>query len=332
MISEKPPIKSGFSRVICRLTEELTKMGYEVDILSAQDCNLKVVGEIKLIIGLGKVGKYMNDSYDIIHIHGHTPTFSDRLLLRSRLSGNKVIYTLHCMVDYYFKPIAMLYNNIFNKVMLKLADAVIVTSKSYYDALHISRKYLVPWGVDRDKFRGKRIPHDDFRLLFVGQMRPYKGIKVLLQAIKGLNTELSIVGDGPDRPKYERYAQKLGLDNVRFHGALTDDALRRKYLGSDVLVLPSVSMNEAFGLVTLEAAAAGCAVVASDLPGLRDVVREFGFLVRPKDPQSLRNAILMLEDKSTRRGYISKGMSAVEKYSWRRVAEDYVEIYEKILS
>ena len=333
MISEKPPVNSGFSRVICRLTEELRKRGHEVDVLSANDCHLKVVGEMKLVIGTGKIDKYMKGDYDIINIHGHTPMFSDRLLLRSRLSGKRIVYTLHCLVNYYFKPLTMIYNSIFNNILLKLADAVVVTSESYYDMLHMcSRKYLVPWGVDRDRFSGRRIPHDGYGLLFVGQMRPYKGLRLLLQAVKGLDARLSVVGDGPDRGKYENYAKELGLDNVRFYGAVPDDVLRRIYLSSDVLVLPSVSTNEAFGLVTLEAATAGCAVVASDLPGVRDVVKEFGLLVKPRDPRSLRDALITLGDKSVRQRYVTKGMRAVANYSWRRVAEDYIGIYKDVLS
>jgi phosphatidylinositol alpha-mannosyltransferase len=104
------------------------------------------------------------------------------------------------------------------------------------------------------------------------------------------------------------------------------------YLSSDVLVLPSVSMNEAFGLVTLEAASAGCAVVASDLPGLRDVVKEFGFLVKPKDPRGVRDALLTLGDEAVRAKYIAKGRRVVKEYSWQKVAEKYTRIYSEAIS
>jgi len=333
LISEKPPVKSGFSRAIARLAEELTKMGHEVDVLSAQDCYLKFIGEIKLVINTVKIKRLLRDDYDIVHVHGHTPLFSDRLFLASKLLSKKVVYTLHCLVNYYLKPVSTLYNAIFNNLMLKIADAVIVTSKSYYKMLYkFTRKYLVPWGVDYDKFSGVRVPHDGYRLLFVGQMRPYKGLKVLLEAVKGLDAELWVVGDGPDRFKYEDYAQRLKLNSVRFYGAVPDDVLKRMYLSSDVLVLPSISKNEAFGLVTLEAAAAGCAVVASDLPGLRDVVEDFGLLVKPKDPHGLREALLTLKDSSVRAKYAGMGKKAVMKYSWSSVAEEYVNIYNAVLS
>jgi rhamnosyl/mannosyltransferase len=331
LISEKPPVKSGFARVIGRLAEELEKLGHEVDVLSACDCHFKSIGEIKLVFGMGNISKRMMDDYDVINIHGHTPTFSDRLLLKPKLFGKKVVYTLHCLVNYYFKPLTTLYNSAFNNVLLKRADAVVVSSKSYCNAVHgCSRKYVVPWGVDVDKFSGNRVPHEGYRLLFVGQMRPYKGVKVLLQAVKSIDAQLSIVGDGPDRAKYEEYARTLKIGNVRFYGAVSDDALKQMYLSNDVLALPSVSLNEAFGLVTLEAAAAGCAVIASDLLGLRDMVKEFGLLVRPNDSQSLKEAFLSLRDESFREKYVIKGKRVAKEHSWRKAAEEYAKIYEVV--
>jgi glycosyltransferase involved in cell wall biosynthesis len=333
LISEKPPVKSGFARAIGRLTEELVKLGHEVDVLSAFDCHLKSAGEIKLVLDTLSIDRHLRDDYDVINIHGHTPTFSDRLLLESKLFGKKVVYTLHCLVNYYFKPFTTLYNSVFNDFLLKRADAVVVSSKSYLDVVRgCSRKYVVPWGVDVDKFSGSRVPHEGYRLLFVGQMRPYKGMKVLLQAVKDIDAQLSIVGDGPDRASYEEYARKLGIKNVRFYGAVPDETLRQMYLSNDVLALPSVSLNEAFGLVTLEAAAAGCAVIASDLLGLRDVVKEFGLLVRPNDPQILRDAFLSLRDDVVREKYVTAGRRAVKEYEWHRVGQEYAKIYAEVVS
>ncbi|MEM2098372.1 MAG: glycosyltransferase family 4 protein [Candidatus Bathyarchaeia archaeon] len=331
MISEKPPVKSGFARVIGRLADELELLGHEVDVLSAYDCKFKAIGEIKLVLDIRDINKHMKNHYDIVNIHGHTPTFSDRLLLKTKLSGKRVVYTFHCFANYYFKPLTFVYNSIFNTLLLKLADAVVVSSKSYHEVLRgCKKKYVVPWGVDFDKFSGSRTPHEEYRLLFVGQLRPYKGLNVLLQAIKGTNVMLSVVGDGPDRARYEAFAGKLKIKNVHFYGAVSDDVLRQLYLASDVLVLPSVSLNEAFGLVTLEAAAAGCVVVASDLLGVRDVVGKFGLLVKPNDAKELRETILSLRDDVTRARYTIKGKTVAREYSWQRTAQEYSRIYETI--
>ncbi|MBS7620836.1 glycosyltransferase family 4 protein [Candidatus Bathyarchaeota archaeon] len=333
LISESPPVKSGFSRVISRLKDELTKLGHTVDIFSVRDCFFKIVGEIKIVIGANKIQRLIrNGNYDVINVHGHTPTFSDRFLLVSKLLGKKVVYTFHYPVDV-FRPLGPLYNVFFDKILVDFADAVVFTSKSYFEKLHSSvRKYVIPWGVDVDRFSGERIPHNGYWLLFVGQMRPYKGLNVLLKAVKGLDAKLNVVGDGPYRVQFEACAKKLGLRNVHFYGGVEDDVLRKLYLSSDVLILPSVRRSEAFGLVTLEAASAGCVVVASDLPGVRDVVREFGVLVKPNDPDDLRNALIFLRDENIRKEYVNKGFKAVAKYSWRKVAEDYVRVYRDVLS
>jgi len=72
--------------------------------------------------------------------------------------------------------------------------------------------------------------------------------------------------------------------------------------------------------------------VASDLPGVRDVVKEFGLLVKPNDPQDLSGALVKMKDRSFRSEFIRKGMSAVADYSWLRAAEEYDEIYSEVLS
>ncbi len=333
LISEKPPVISGFSRVISRLKEELTRMGHVVDVFSAKDCLAKTIGEIKIVISANRIANFLkNGGYDVINVHGHSPTFSDRFLFFSKLSKRKVVYTFHYPIDV-FRPFGTLYNVLFERFFSDFADAIVFTTESYFKRFRAPvKKYLIPWGVDVNMFSGERIPHKEYRLLFVGQMRPYKGLETLLKAIRGLDATLDIVGDGPYRARYEAYAKKLGLSNVYFHGAVDDKVLRLLYLGSDVLVLPSVCANEAFGLVTLEAASAGCAVVASDLPGVRDVVGEFGVLVTPDDAYCLRDALLMLRDEAVRKEYVNRGFKAVTKYSWRRVAEDYVKVYQDVLS
>jgi rhamnosyl/mannosyltransferase len=330
LISEKPPIKSGFSRVISNLSRELEKFGNEVDIMSAYDCSLKLIGEIKFVLSCDEIYERLKKNYDIINIHGHTPFFSDRLLVKAKLLDKKVVYTVHCLADYWIKPISFFYNKVFNNTFLKLADAIIVSSKSYYDILNHKNKHIIPWGVDIERFSGEKLANGKYNVLFVGQMRSYKGINVLLEAIKGLDLNLNIVGSGPMLLDYIKYSKEIGLDNVSFHGNVSEKRLRHLYLISDVLVLPSIAMNEAFGLVTLEAASMRCAVIASDLPGLRDVVKDFGILVRPNDVESLRKNIFLLKNKDIRNKYVNKGTKIVSKYSWERVAKNYSKIYDHI--
>jgi rhamnosyl/mannosyltransferase len=332
LISEKPPIKSGFSRVISNLSRELEKLGNEVDVMSAFDCSLKLIGEIKLVLKCDEIYEKLKKDYDIVNVHGHTPLFSDRLLILAKLLDKKVVYTLHCLADYQTKPISVIYNDVFNSTFLKLADVIIVSSKSYYDIINHNNKIIIPWGVDVERFSGEKLSNETYNLLFVGQMRSYKGINILLEAIKGLDLNLNIVGSGPMLTDYIKYSREIGLDNVVFHGNVSDKKLKYLYSISDVLVLPSIAMNEAFGLVTLEAASMRCAVIASDLPGIRDVVKDFGILVKPNDVESLRKNIILLKNKDIRNKCVTKGTTIISKYSWATVAKKYSNVYSHVLN
>ena len=133
------------------------------------------------------------------------------------------------------------------------------------------------------------------RVLFVGQMRQYKGVETLLAAVAGQDwLELTLVGRGPELDKYQRLARRLSATNVRFTGRLPDPELSAQYQANDVIVLPSVTRAEAFGLVLLEGMASGCVPVASDLPGVRDVAGPTGLVVRPGDVEALRGAFWQL--------------------------------------
>ncbi|MCP8323795.1 MAG: glycosyltransferase family 4 protein [Candidatus Methylarchaceae archaeon HK02M2] len=332
IISEVPPTKSGFARCIQNLSECLRKLGCEIDILSVRDLHHTMAGEVKLVLGKGILNKIMSKKYDIINIHGHTPSFSDVAFMLGKLTRKPIVYTLHCLVNFYFYHLPNLYNLFINHI-LQFSDAIVVSSKSYLEYIKgCERKFVIPWAVNAELFQGDRIMHDSYNVLFVGQMRSYKGQKILLQAVKGLAADLRMVGDGPDLIFYKELAKNLKLDNVRFYGNVSDTELRQLYLSSDVLVLPSVSKNEAFGLVTLEAAASGCAVIASDLPGVRDVVKDFGLLVKPGSIESLREALNFFHDPSVRGPFIDKGRHVVTQYRWENVAQSYLDVYDTVIN
>ena len=135
-------------------------------------------------------------------------------------------------------------------------------------------------------------------VLFVGRLVAYKGVSVLLEAVQGLDAVALIVGDGPLRASLEARARELGgADCVRFLGSVNDAELAALYRACNVFVLPSISRQEAFGVVQLEAMAAGKPVVSTDLgTGVGWVNRncETGYVVAPGDAGALRDAIARL--------------------------------------
>jgi rhamnosyl/mannosyltransferase len=135
-------------------------------------------------------------------------------------------------------------------------------------------------------------------VLFVGRLVPYKGVDVLLRAMRGLDASAIIVGDGPLRGELERQAVALGIGaRVSFLGTLAEDELAEWYCNCDVLALPSTTAAEAFGVVQVEAMARGKPVVstrvASGVPWVnQDGIT--GFTVPPGDADALRSALARL--------------------------------------
>lgn len=165
---------------------------------------------------------------------------------------------------------------------------------------------------------------------FIGRLDPIKRVPDLLTAMTllGPTVHLDIYGEGAERPRLEQLISSLRLsDRVTLHGAIArpQDALGR----IDVLVLPSQA--EGFGLVLIEAMAAGVAVVGTNVPGIRDVVRagQTGLLVRVSAPDELAGAIRrLLDEPGYREELIQRARSDVAaRYSWSAV----LPMYQRLL-
>src|SRR5579875_2685815 len=153
----------------------------------------------------------------------------------------------------------------------------------------------------------------------VGRDGPRKGLSVLLAAFRRLPEETELVLVGPSGSFGER---------VRALGRLADADLRRELARADVLVAPSLG-GESFGIVLLEAMAAGLPVVASDIPGYRQLVpAEAGRLVPPADPDALAAVLAgLLADAGLRRRLGEAGRRAAAAYAWPRVAQRVLAAY-----
>ncbi|MCJ7661717.1 MAG: glycosyltransferase, partial [Anaerolineales bacterium] len=267
----------------------LQELGCEVDVYSPLDFPHLYLGEYRFINSMPLFQKILEQKdYDIINIHGPVPTFSDTLLIlsnvkRRNLGGARIVYTHHWDIDIsrITTPLEWVYN-MGTRLIGRLADCIIVSSLSYYNDLirfvPSTRVRIIPWGVD-DWFIHPSIPRkvDKFTILYVGQLRPYKGTDILLKASVHLkDCDVIVVGEGHSWDKYTQLVKELDLHNVTFKGQVSDEELRSLYATSHVVVLPSVSRLEAFGIVLLEGMGAGCVPVASNLPGVIDTIGDAG--------------------------------------------------------
>ena len=193
---------------------------------------------------------------------------------------------------------------------------------------------LVPEGIDLARWQAAA--HNSERagrtVLCVARQYPRKHVDDLLRAFVTVrrripDARLAIVGDGPEHARLRRLAIELGLGNVaRFLGSLPDDQLLAWYARSDLFCLPSV--QEGFGIVFLEAMAAGLPIVATSAAAIPEVVPHglAGTLVPPASPLALAEALCeLLERPALRRSYAAYGRDYVRAFGWERVAERFIQ-------
>jgi glycosyltransferase involved in cell wall biosynthesis len=306
LTSEAPPVVSGISRTAVMLSEGLRARGHAVDITSRADFPHVVRNEVRLSAFILYWRRFRRRllAYDVVVVFGPVPTISEVFLALSmtmhRAHRPAIIYTHHGdLAVPGLAPFCSVYNGVAERLAHR-ADAIVVTSEAYRAKLSRaggSRVNVVPWQVDtRDKVQ-PRAPEQRnlLRILFVGQLRPYKGLRELIRAVAGIPAlQLSIIGAGPMLAELQDLASQLNATNVQFRGRVTDEELWRAYSKHDVIVLPSISTAEAFGLVLIEGMAAGCVPVASDLAGVREVAGPTGLLARPGDVHDLRAQLCAL--------------------------------------
>jgi rhamnosyl/mannosyltransferase len=175
------------------------------------------------------------------------------------------------------------------------------------------------------------------RALFIGRLLAYKGLDILLRALERVpDLRLDIVGSGPEGPRLRTLAQALAVtDRVRWYGEYPDEDLPRRMADADFLVLPSVTVEEMFGLVVLEAMAAGRPVITTALPS---AVREVnvpgvtGLEVPLRDVAALAQALETLSrDPERRRKMGEAGRKRVaEHFTQAAMAEKHIGLYERI--
>ncbi len=175
-------------------------------------------------------------------------------------------------------------------------------------------------------------------VLFVGHLRYYKGVDYLLRALVELpRAHLTIVGTGPMERAWRALAHELRVaDRVEFVGEVADAELPAYYAACDIFVLPSSERSEAFGVVQLEAMAAGKPVVCTEIgTGTSFVNRdgETGFVVPARDARALASAIArLMEDRELREKMGTRGRArAIQEFTVERMVKGVMGVYESLL-
>jgi len=369
-----PPDYNGTANVCYHDAFEVARLGHEVHVFTSEypldgyrDPAEFCVHRLPAFLRVGNAPVNLSlfsalKGFDVLHLHYPFYFGAEMVFLRSVLDKTPYVITYHQDVRLkgLLEPAIKLHNKTLGRLILGSCSRLFVTSWDY--ALNSGIKDIViskgddaaevPNGVDVVRFDPRTsggsirerhgIENGEQVVLFVGALDSahyFKGINVLLESLLKLNrpdTKLVVVGDGNMRQEYISRAAALGLtDRVVFAGRVSADELPSYYAMSNLLVLPSTTEGEAFGLVLVEAMACGKPVIASDLPGVRSVVDEgiTGLLAKPGSVGDLVDKIgslLSQPDVMTRMG-IEGRKKAETRYAWHNIGLLLERLYEEVL-
>ncbi len=281
---------------------------------------------------------------DVVHAHAPTPYLADVACYSS--GGRPVALTYHSgsllkgtggAVDALLRRYE---RHVLPRVTAR-ADRVLVVSQVCLPH-EAGRRESAPPGVDTSEFVPADPPGAPV-VLYVGRMQRtsrWKGVQVLVEAFARIAADapearLRLVGDGDDVPDLREQAAAAGLaDRVELTGPLHGDDLVRAYQQACVVCLPSLTESESFGMTLVEAMACGRPVVASDVGGMPEVVRDGvdGLLVPPGDASALGDALLRLLDSPDERERLgSNGRDAAETtWDWRHTTATTLEVLREL--
>lgn len=286
-------------------------------------------------------------NYDVLHLHEPLmPTLPLAVLRHRDLVPQAIcVGTFHA-----YREVSRTYyygRSIFMRFFKKL-DSVIVVSEAarQYHMRYFQAPYVtIPNGVDVARFADPAIePIEQFNdgrpnVLFVGRLEKRKGLPYLIEAFARVqqvipDARLLIVGayDRLDQLPYRLQAHHLKLTGVKFIGHVDDAELARYYRTATVFCAPSTGM-ESFGMILLEAMAAGAPIVASNIEGYREVVSDGkeGVLVAPEDAEALADALIaLLNDPQRRTALSAAGRRKAATYDWGIIAQRMLDHYAEL--
>jgi phosphatidylinositol alpha-mannosyltransferase len=286
-----------------------------------------------------RVRRWINDNtFDVLHIH--EPNAPSLSMLALVVAEGPIVATFHTSTT---KSLALsTFQGVLRPYHEKIAGRIAVSELArrwQVEALG-SDAVEIPNGVDVRAFAHARplpgYPRAGRTVLFLGRYdEPRKGMAVLLGALPQLverhrDVEILIVGRG-DEDRLRRDAGRYA-DHLRFLGQVSDGEKASALRSADVYCAPNLG-GESFGIVLVEAMAAGTPVVASELDAFRRVLRDgaAGMLVPVGDPLRLAHALdTVLTDRSRHDQLVAAAATAVAEYDWPVVAEQILRVYETV--
>ncbi len=356
------PYARGIETYLKNLCERLIE-AVDLEVIVANDCAKTVYEEINgvRITRLGRLFELAATSFcfalpfvirkkkpDIVHIHLPNP-WAELCYFLAGCPG-KLVVSFHS--DIIRQKFLLKLHSPLHKAFLKKAAKIIVATPRHIEFSPFLSKLpkekfeVVHYGInpkeiqDYDENLKEEIIRNTGKplILFVGSLVYYKGLEILLQSTKYVdcNPHFMLIGTGKLENKLKNMTKTLGVEkNVHFFGNADNETLKAAYNACDIFVLPSNYRSEAFGIVQLEAFAAGKPVISCDLPSGVPYVNQdekTGLIVPPNNPEALAEAINKLLSNDDLRGKLGKqARERVKKeFTADQMAAKTLKIYETL--
>ena len=350
------PVLGGIENHLRWLAEAQAARGHEVSVLVTNPAGMETIvreeNGVRVIraarlatvastpLSLSMPLILRHEEPDIVHLQFPYPVGETSQWLMRRGRATIISYQSDVVRQ---AAILRFYNPILKRV-LRQADRILASSPNYIRSSSWLRPLadkctVVPLGVDVarfDKPRPQQVQIIRQRypgplLLFVGRLRYYKGLDYLLHAMQQVEATLLLVGTGPEAARLRVLSEELGVaERVHFLGDVSDEMLPAYYQAADLFVLPSSHRSEAFGIVLLEAMAAGTPLISTELGTGTSWVNQdgvTGLVTRPRDAQALAIAINRLLKDDAMRAEMGKQAQARA-----RAAFDLPVLVERIMA
>jgi rhamnosyl/mannosyltransferase len=357
------PVLGGIENHVRDLSEGLAARGHQVTVLVTNLANRTVVERPRPGLTIVKAARALHLAStpfslasgrlaaglrpDIVHLHFPYPPGD---LIYRRLPGRlPLVVTYHSDIVRQ-QTLLRAYRPLL-ELTLRHAARILPTSPNYMVSSPFLRRFVarcsvVPLGIDTARFAHAdprqlaaiRARYDAPLLLFVGRLRYYKGLHILLDALPSVRAQLLIGGSGPERARLEAQAARLGVaQRVHFLGDIPDGDLPVLYHAADMFVLPAHLRAEALGLAQIEALASGLPCVSTELgtgTSFANLHGRTGLVVPPSDPAALAEAInALLADPEMRERFGAAGRArATELFSQPRMLDAVEAVYRDVLT
>ena len=351
------PLPGGVNEHVRFLYENLRLRGHDVRIITsshglqrASEGDVIRIGKGFSVPSNGSVGtitvspRYRSqirrvledEEFDLLHFHEPFVPFLSLNVLRESKSVN--IATFHAYAG--FSPAMEFGSKVLQGYAARLHGRIAVSAaaRHFIDRFFPGDYKVIPNGVNVGRF-DRAVPVARWKdgipnVLFVGRIEERKGLIHLLKAFRlvrrsGHDARLLVVGSGPQEREARRYVMTRGLQNVQFLGRVSDAEKAQLFRTADVFVSPATG-RESFGIVLLEAMAAGAPIVCSDIHGYKGVVQRDrqALLVPPRDHKALAVAISrLLESPELRARMGENGRQRAREFSWEHVTAKVEEYY-----